>query len=55
MKLSGARITEDLYYIVNLCKCSPKAASLPHNQVKDFLCKCDYDSDCKGQESVGTL
>ena len=29
--------------------------TLPHNQVKDFFCKCDYDSACKGQKSIGPL
>ena len=29
--------------------------TLPHNQVKDFFCECDYDSTCKSQEPVGSL
>ena len=29
--------------------------TLPHNQVKDFLSKCDDDSACKCQESIGSL
>lgn len=56
-----SRQTQDIFWVTDTAKARIQelarqgCISLPHNQVKDFFCKCDYDSACKSQESIGPL